>query len=135
MTASFHNFFVPINQFCCIIFSFCVLYPMLPVSLNCPYLIVLLSFSHHYYPAHIILKCLYQARKIGVMYIYVVCMYYGFRVSLYFSIMVVNSVSCCVFRKRKDIVKQTGVRLMQVELTNISYIETFFKVRFIQGSV
>ena len=75
-----------------------------------------------------------QENRRSCIYIYVVCMYQGFRVSLYFSIMVINSVSCCVFRKRKDIVKQTGVWFMQVELTNISYIETVFKVRFIQGS-
>ena len=64
------------DTFVAFLFSFYVMYPLLPVSLNCPYLIVLSAFSHLYYPEHILLKCLYQARKIGChvyIYIYILC--------------------------------------------------------------
>ena len=99
------------------------MYPLLPVSLNCPYLIVLSAFCHLYYPEHILLKCLYQARKIGChVYIYIYIMFVCIR---YFELASISAswllIQChVVYSEKKDIMKlfveETGVPAKTTDL-------------------
>jgi len=63
---------------------------MLPVSLDCPFLIASVVFSNVYLTLKLLLKCMYQTRKVSGH----VDLYYGYQICLCFYISFIRFWNC-----------------------------------------